>query len=105
MPATYHPLLSREKPALISLVIPVYNEEAVLPALFRRLDDLFPKLGTSCEIVMVNDGSSDHSIDLLLARARTDDRYKVIGLARNFGHQMASTAGLEVARGDAIVLM
>jgi dolichol-phosphate mannosyltransferase len=95
-------------PALLSLVIPVYNEQETLPLLFGRIDGMLEKLGTldcACEVVLVNDGSSDRSIELLLARARSDQRFKVVGLARNFGHQMAATAGLDVARGDAIVLM
>lgn len=105
MSSTYHPLLPREMPGLLSLVIPVFNEEETLPLLFRRIDGILDQLGCACEVVLVNDGSSDRSIDLLLARARTDKRCKVIGLARNFGHQLAATAGLDAARGDAVVLM
>jgi len=105
MRATYHPLVPRGSPGLVSVVIPIFDEEETLPLLFSRLDRLLSELGCKGEVVLVNDGSSDRSIDLLLARASVDDRYKVIGLARNFGHQIASTAGLEIARGDAIVLM
>lgn len=105
MSATYHPLLPRGMPELVSLVIPIFNEEETIPLLFDRLDGLLGRLACAGEVVLVNDGSSDRSIDLLLARAAVDDRYKVIGLARNFGHQLASTAGLNIARGDAVVLM
>jgi dolichol-phosphate mannosyltransferase len=105
MPATYHPLHPRSGPELISLVIPIFNEEEMLPLLFDRLQNLLDALDCEGEVVLVNDGSSDRSIDLLLERARKDNRFKVVGLARNFGHQMAATAGLDVARGDAVVLM
>lgn len=105
MPATYHPLQPRSGPRLISLVIPIFNEEEMLPLLFDRIETLLDALDCEGEVVLVNDGSSDHGIDLLLDRARTDNRFKVVGLARNFGHQMAATAGLDVARGDAVVLM
>src|SRR5580704_4819491 len=105
MPATYHPLQPRSGPELISLVIPIFNEEEMLPLLFDRLEKLLDALDCDGEVVLVNDGSSDRSIDLLLERAGKNHRFKVIGLARNFGHQMAATAGLDIARGDAVVLM
>ncbi len=105
MPATYHPLQPRSGPDLISIVIPIYNEEEMLPLLVDRLETLLDGLACEGEVVLVNDGSSDHSIDLLLERAGRDSRFKVVGLARNFGHQMAATAGLDIARGDAVVLM
>lgn len=102
---TYQPRVPRSRPSLVSLVIPLYNEVAGLPLLFERLDGLLEMLGTEGEIVLVNDGSSDRSMDLLLERAAKDRRFKVISLARNFGHQIASTAGLDRARGDAVILM
>ena len=102
---TYHPMIPRESPSLLSLVLPIYNEEEVIPLLLARLDDALPTLGVPVEVILVNDGSSDRGVDLLLNRARQDTRFKVLSLARNFGHQIASTAGLDHASGDAVVLM
>jgi glycosyltransferase involved in cell wall biosynthesis len=102
---TYHPMIPRESPSLLSLILPIYNEEEVIPLMLARLDEVLPTLGVPVEVILVNDGSSDRGVDLLLSRARRDGRFKVISLARNFGHQIASTAGLDHARGDAVVLM
>src|SRR4051794_8070634 len=100
-----HPLTPRDTPRLVSLVLPVYNEAEVLPKLFERIEAVFRLLNCDCEVILVNDGSSDESIWLLLEKARMDSRFKVIGLSRNFGHQIAATAGLDCASGDAVVLM
>ncbi len=104
-PAPYHPLAPRPDPRLLSLVLPVYNEAAVLPLLRREVTDFVATLGVPVEIVLVNDGSGDESLKLLLDWADADGRVRVMGLARNFGHQVAVTAGLDVARGDAVVVM
>jgi dolichol-phosphate mannosyltransferase len=93
-------------PGTLSVVIAAYNEAPVLPALRRRLTDFMDALpGTRVEVVVVDDGSTDATLDGLLAWADADARVRVIGLARNFGHQAAVTAGLDAARGDAVVLM
>lgn len=105
MSQTYYILEPRGLPQLLSLVIPIYNEEAVLGLLLERLEKLMATLPCPVEIVLVNDGSRDRSIVLLLEAAKRDTRYKVVSLARNFGHQVAATAGLEHASGDAVVLM
>jgi glycosyltransferase involved in cell wall biosynthesis len=105
VPATYHPLKSRADPALLSLVIPLYNEEQVIPALRQRLTALVEQLPCPAELILVNDGSSDGTIGLLLKWAEEDGRIKVLGLARNFGHQAAVTAGLDESRGEAVVVM
>lgn len=88
-----------------SIVIPVFNEQAVLPLLFHRIDRLLDSLDAPAEVVLVDDGSSDCSPIVLQARAVTDARYRFIGLSRNFGQQLAMTAGLDAARGDAVILM
>jgi polyisoprenyl-phosphate glycosyltransferase len=88
-----------------SIVIPVFNEEAVVPVLLRRLDALLDRLDGSGEAIFVDDGSTDTTSIVLAAKARDDRRYRYIGLSRNFGHQIAITAGMEAARGDAIVVM
>ena len=104
-PQTRHLLRPRGYPDLLSIVIPVYNEEQALPYLRERMTGFLHDLPCAAEIVLVNDGSSDHSIHLLVNWAQSDGRVKVFNLARNFGHQMAVTAGLDQARGQAVVLM
>jgi dolichol-phosphate mannosyltransferase len=100
-------LAPRPAPGLLSIVIAAYNEEAVLPELRRRLTGFIDGLpaATAAEVVIVDDGSADGTLDGLLEWAEADPRVRVIGLARNFGHQAAVTAGLDAARGDAIVVM
>jgi polyisoprenyl-phosphate glycosyltransferase len=87
----------------LSLVIPMHNEEPVLDALFERLDATVGKLGLRLEIVCVDDGSRDATLELLRARAARDKRIRAISLSRNFGKEAALTAGLEAATGDVIV--
>jgi glycosyltransferase involved in cell wall biosynthesis len=88
-----------------SIVIPIFNEEAVLPILLRRIDALLDELDAPAEAIFVDDGSTDCSSIVLAAKAKDDPRYRYIGLTRNFGHQIAITAGMEAATGDAIVVM
>lgn len=88
-----------------SLVVPIFNEEAVLPVLMRRLDALLDKMDGESEVVFIDDGSGDTSPIILEAKARADGRYRFIKLSRNFGHQIAITTGMERARGDAVVVM
>lgn len=89
----------------LSLVLPVFNEEETIPELARRLRDFLPQLGVSYEVVFIDDGSKDRSLLLLKELAREEPRYKVLSFGRNFGHQIAITAGLDVAEGDAVVVM
>src|SRR5688500_1302461 len=88
-----------------SLVVPVLNEELVLPLLFDRLDALLDKLDGPGEVVFVDDGSTDKSASLIAARATADPRYRLVSFARNFGHQIAITAGMDVALGEAVIVM
>ena len=88
-----------------SLVIPIFNEQSALPVLFHRLDRVLAALDGEAEVILVDDGSTDCGPIILEARAKTDPRYKFIGLSRNFGQQLAMTAGLDAARGDAVILM
>src|SRR6476646_9762427 len=94
---------------ILSLVLPIYNEEAIIPELDRRLRaflaDVGSGVGESWEVIFVNDGSKDRSLALLNELAAAEPRYKVLSLARNFGHQMAITAGLDRASGEAVVVM
>lgn len=92
----------------LSLVIPVYNEEAGIPELDRRLKGFLSALtrvGGSWEVVFVDDGSKDQSRELLLELSHQESRYKILGFSRNFGHQVAITAGMDRADGDAVVVM
>jgi len=93
------------KPISYSIVIPVFNEEAVLPVLLRRLDLLLARLHGPAEAIFVDDGSSDSSPVVLQALAKRDPRFRYIGLSRNFGHQVAITAGMDAAQGKAIIVM
>jgi dolichol-phosphate mannosyltransferase len=88
-----------------SIVIPVHNEQEVLPLLCERLVDLMGRLDGDAEVVFVDDGSTDASYPLLEAKRRVDDRFKIVHLARNFGHQIAITAGMDLASGRAVVVM
>lgn len=93
-------------PPRVSLAIPVYNEEAVVPELLRRTTAVLDGLpGGPHEIVLANDGSSDKTLEMLEEAARKDDRLVVVDLSRNFGHQIALTAALDHVSGDVAVLM
>ena len=88
-----------------SIVVPVFNEQAVLPVLLRRLDLMMADLDGPAETIFVDDGSSDCSAIVLRAKAKEDPRYRFVGLSRNFGHQAAITAGMAAASGDAVIVM
>ena len=88
-----------------SLVVPIYNEEAVLPTLLHRLDRLLERLDGPAEVILVDDGSRDISGLMAAARAQSHPHYRYVGLSRNFGHQIAITAGMDRAEGDAIIVM
>jgi glycosyltransferase involved in cell wall biosynthesis len=88
-----------------SFVIPIFNEEAVLPILFRRLDGLMARLDGPAEVILVDDGSRDTSSIVAAAKAKDDSRYRYLALSRNFGHQIAITAGIDASSGDAVIIM
>jgi len=89
----------------ISVVIPVYNEEENLPVLYQRLTAALKGTGRTYEIVFVDDGSRDLSLDCLHHLAKEDARITIIELSRNFGHQVAISAGLDYARGKGVIVM
>lgn len=89
---------------MISVTVPIYNEVDTLPELHRRLSAALEPLG-AFEIVFVDDRSSDGSWEALVKLSEADARVRLVRLSRNFGHQVAISAGLDAARGDAIVLM
>jgi polyisoprenyl-phosphate glycosyltransferase len=88
-----------------SIVVPVFNEAAVLPILLRRIGLLMEQLDGPAETIFVDDGSSDCGPIVLQSLTRDDSRYRYIGLSRNFGHQIAITAGMDAAAGEAIIVM
>lgn len=89
----------------LSIVAPCYNEEAGLPEFVRRVKAVCEALPCPCEIVLVNDGSRDRTLEVALALAAADPTVRVVNLLRNFGHQAAATAGLDVATGDIVALI
>lgn len=96
--------MARPRPTL-SLVLPIYNEEEVIPELHARLQEFLTRLGLDAEVVFVDDGSRDGSMSLLRAAAENEPRYRILSFARNFGHQAAITAGVDYAQGKAVVVM
>ncbi len=98
-----HLLQPRPYPQRLSLVIPMFNEEAVVPFLRSTVAQFISELKGGAEVILVNDGSTDLTLREVVEWAKQDDRVKIINLSRNFGHQIALTAGLDYATGDAIV--
>ena len=94
----------RARPVL-SIVVPLFNEQETLPILYRRLSSTVARCGIDSEFLFVDDGSTDLTAGLLDELAAQDPRILVIHLSRNFGHQAAVTAGLDLARGEAVVVM
>lgn len=88
-----------------SIIIPLYNEEAVIEETYRRLKKVMGSTGESYELLFVNDGSVDQSAQMIRDYARWDESVKLIDFARNFGHQIAITAGMDYAAGDAVVII
>jgi dolichol-phosphate mannosyltransferase len=98
--------VSRQRPhPIFSIVGPVFNEEALLEEFCQRMVEVMETLGEPFELVLVNDGSRDRSPEILRRLYQADPRIKVINFSRNFGLQAALTAGLDHARGQAIVVM
>ena len=89
---------------MISVVAPIHNEAETITELYRRLTDALTELG-DYEILLVDDGSTDGSWEQMLALAPGDSHVRLLRLSRNFGHQAALTAGLDAARGEAVVLI
>ena len=92
-------------PIMLSVVVPVFNEREALPELYRRLNAVVGELRVTHELILVNDGSSDGSWDVIHSLALADPRVKALSLSRNFGHQLAITAGVHAAAGAAVVVM
>ena len=93
------------KKGLLSLVIPVFNEQEVLKDSFTRMDAAMQKTGYAYEIIYVNDGSRDHTLSQLRELASEHKQVKVLSFSRNFGHQLAVTCGMDAAKGDALIII
>ncbi|TGE15655.1 glycosyltransferase family 2 protein [Hymenobacter elongatus] len=89
----------------LSVIIPIYNEEANIPALYARLGSVLDPMGLHYEFIFINDGSRDKSLALVQNLAARDPRVRYIDFSRNFGHQIAVTAGLDLAVGQAAVII
>ena len=89
----------------ISVVIPIYNEEKIIPELYERLTNTVSNLTNSYELIFLNDGSRDHSLLELIRLSEEDSNVFFINFSRNFGHQIAVSAGLDYCRGKAVVII
>jgi glycosyltransferase involved in cell wall biosynthesis len=90
---------------IISIVVPAYNEEEVLPEFHKRISDVLDSLSINTEIVYVNDGSVDNTLTLLNELQKKDYRVSIVDLSRNFGKEIAMTAGIDLAQGDAVIVI
>ncbi|HBS88214.1 MAG: glycosyltransferase [Bacteroidetes bacterium GWF2_38_335] len=89
----------------LSVIIPIYNEELNISLLHSRLKKVIDSLNVSWEFIFINDGSKDNSLILIKELAKNDQRIKYISFSRNFGHQVAVTAGLDACVGDSVVII
>ena len=88
-----------------TIIVPIYNELENIPELYPRIRDVMEKTGDSWELILVDDGSSDGSTEVIRKLAENDARVRPVIFARNFGHQIAATAGVDYSRGDAVVII
>lgn len=93
------------KKTIYSIVVPVYNEEQVLAETYKRLKKVMDSTGEKYELLFVNDGSGDRSAVMIQEFCRRDQKVRLINFARNFGHQLAISAGMDYASGEAIVVI
>lgn len=94
-----------EKSSLITIIAPIFNEIENLPVLYERISQVMEKSENSWELLLIDDGSTDGSTDEIRELSKKDKRIKPIIFARNFGHQIAVTAGLDYSKGDAVVII
>jgi len=93
------------KQPTFSVVVPVFNEADSLPEFIARTNAVMKKLGETWELIIVDDGSKDHTVDIVQQHAAKDKHIRPLLFARNFGHQIAVTAGMDYARGQAVILI
>src|SRR5687767_13896396 len=87
----------------LSIVVPMYNGSEVIPVFFATINKVLAATGMDYEIICANDGSSDNTLELLIAQAARDSRIKVVSFSRNFGKEAAMTAALDFSSGDAAI--
>ena len=107
MPLSGEPAAERDDPAravLFSVVVPAYNEEEGIAEFHRRLAAVMDGLG-DWEVIYVNDGSRDRTAPIVTRLRETDEHIALVNLSRNFGKEIATTAGLDHARGDAVIVI
>ncbi len=88
-----------------SLVIPIYNEQENITEMYRRLSNVIEQLDGEAELILIDDGSRDRSLMMLRELHHRDSRVRYLSLARNFGHQIAVTAGLNFTQGECVIVM
>jgi glycosyltransferase involved in cell wall biosynthesis len=88
-----------------TIIAPVFNERESLPLLFQRIKEVMDSTGEPWELILVDDGSTDGSTEMIRAQSQQDERVRPVIFARNFGHQIAVTAGLDYSRGQAVVII
>lgn len=98
-------LFPREMPSLLSIIIPMYNEEAVVPELKKAVSGVIAGLKSEVEVILIDDGSTDNTLPMIYEWSKEVKEIKLIVLSRNFGHQVALTAGLDASSGDAVVIL
>lgn len=89
----------------LSIIIPIFNEEGNLSKLYDRLTNVVQSLNVSYELIFINDGSHDNSLSMITTLAKNDDHVKYINFSRNFGHQIAVTAGIDNCTGNAVAII
>jgi len=96
-----------EKPLdpTFTIIAPVFNERESLPVLLKRVSEVMDTTGEPWELILIDDGSTDGSTDMIREQAKLDERVRPVIFARNFGHQIAVTAGLDYSRGQAVVII
>lgn len=90
---------------ILSIIIPIYNEEQIIPELYQRLTNAAKEITSDYELIFINDGSKDRSILELVNLSQQDSKVYFINFSRNFGHQIAVTAGIDYCKGDAVVII
>ena len=98
-------MTDQEHSVELSIVVPAYNEQEVLPEFHRRLTAVLNGISRNAEIVYINDGSRDNTLSVLLDLRATDPRVAIVDLSRNFGKEIALTAGLDYAKGAAVIVI
>ena len=88
-----------------SIIVPIYNESCCIDELYRRVSEVMDTTHEPWELILINDGSTDTSPEMIRALAEKDQRVRPVLFARNFGHQIAVTAGMDFSRGKAVIVI